>query len=261
MSLLTHVGCSDMFDYSTYVVDFKGNDKNVHQTSLQALAKQVASDTIRIAFTADTHRFYDEFDNFTIAVNKLNKSTHIDFAVHVGDMADFGLPQQYLWGNSYLLNLNVPYFVVIGNHDLVGNGSLAYHEMYGPFDFSFIYGDIKFVFINTNSREYNFNGRVPDVDWLEAQLKPGPDFSHAVVLFHVPPMDADFDADLEVPFHSIMAKYNNVLFATHGHLHHHEIYIPYPDSIPYVNVYGVQYNKFNVITISNGKFEVETYSF
>ncbi|MCF8371674.1 MAG: metallophosphoesterase [Bacteroidales bacterium] len=261
ISLLGYVACSDMFDYSTYVVDFKGEHKNVHQTSLQSIAGQEADDTIRIAFTADTHRFYDEFDNFVRAANRLNENTPFDFVVHVGDMADFGLPQQYLWGNSYLLNLDVPYFVVVGNHDVVGNGGLAYSEMYGEFNFSFIYADIKFVFINTNSREYIFNGDVPDIDWLETQLRPDNDFAHAVVLFHVPPMDGDFDASLEESFSSTLAQYNNVMFTVHGHLHGHEFYFPYPDSIPYVNVYGVQNNKFNVIAISNGKFEFETHSF
>lgn len=261
ISIFINVACEDMFDYSPYVIDFEGEDKDVHQTNIDRLLKEEGNDTIRIGFTGDTHRFYDEFEDFVNSVNLLNEDNSVDFVIHVGDISDFGLPQQYLWGNSYLLNLNCPYFVVIGNHDLVGNGVLAYNEMFGEFDFSFIYRDIKFVFINTNSREFNFNGDVPDINWLDLQLQPSDDFKNAIVIFHVPPMDGDYDSRLEEEFHSTIAKYHNVIFTIHGHLHHHEVYIPYADSIPYINVYGVQYEKFNIINIVDDTFEIETYSF
>ena len=253
--------CEDMFDYSTYVVDFEGENKDVNLTNIEKISKRNNSDTIRIAFTGDTHRFFDEFEDFVYAVNNLNKNKPVDFVVHVGDIADFGLPQQYLWGNSFLLNLDCPYFVVLGNHDMVGNGGLAYSEMFGEYNFSAIYAGVKFIFINTNSMEFSFNGQVPDINWLDSQLQTSTDFTHAIVIFHVPPMDDSFDSELEEDFRTVIAKYNNVLFAVHGHTHHHEVYKLYSDSVPYVNVYGVEHLKFNVINISDGNFKVETYAF
>ncbi|MDA3952722.1 MAG: metallophosphoesterase [Bacteroidales bacterium] len=255
------VACEDMFDYSTYVVDFEDENKNVNQTNIKRLLEKEVNDTITIVFTGDTHRFYDEFEGFVNAVNNVNKNNPVDFVIHAGDIADFGLPQQYLWGNSFLLNLDIPYLVVLGNHDLVGNGSLAYSEMFGEYNFSFIYEDIKFVFINTNSREFSFNGAVPDINWLNSELQPANNFTKAIVIFHVPPMSGDFDSILEEDFHSSIAKYNNVLFTIHGHLHEHEIYTPYTDSIPYINVYGIEYEKFNLIKITDDQFEIETYEF
>ncbi len=253
--------CGDMFDYSSYVIDFEGEDRGVNLTNIEKISKRGNNDTLRIAFTGDTHRFFDEFEDFVYAVNELNKKKPVDFVVHVGDIADFGLPQQYLWGNSFLLNLDCPYFVVLGNHDMVGNGGLAYSEMFGEYNFSFIYDDIKFVFINTNSMEFNFNGEVPDINWLDLQLQPNDSFADAVIIFHVPPMSTDFDPMLEDNFQSVTAKYNNVMFTVHGHGHHHEVYKPYSDSTTYVNVYSAEHRKFNVINISSGSFEVETYEF
>ena len=253
--------CGDMFDYSSYVIDFEGEDRGVNLTNIEKISKRNISDTIKIAFTGDTHVFFDEFEDFVSEVNNLNESKPIDFVIHVGDIADFGLPQQYLWGNSYLLNLNCPYLVVLGNHDMVGTGGLAYSEMFGEYNFSFIYADVKFIFINTNSMEFNFSGQVPDINWLDLQLQPDDSFADAVIIFHVPPMSTDFDPMLEDGFQSVTAKYNNVLFAVHGHGHHHEVYKPYPDSTTYVNVYSAEHRKFNVINISNGSFEVETYEF
>ncbi|MFK5854879.1 MAG: metallophosphoesterase [Bacteroidota bacterium] len=258
-SLLLLTSCGDMFDYSSYVIDFEGDDRGVNLANIEKLSSNNNDDDIRIAFTGDTHVFFDEFEDFVLGVNKLNETKPIDFVIHVGDISDFGLPQQYLWGNSFLQNLNSPYFVTLGNHDMVGTGGLAYSEMFGEYDFSFIYANIKFIFVNTNSMEFNFNGDVPDINWLDSQLQPDDNFSNAVVIFHVPPMDDSFDPKLEVSFYSTIAKYNNVLFAVHGHTHHHEVYKPYSDSIEYVNVYGVEHLKFNVITIADDNFEVDTY--
>lgn len=253
--------CGDKFDYSTYVIDFEGENKEVNATNIDILSRKKSRDTISIAFTGDSHIHFDEFQNLVSAVNHLNETAAIDFLVHVGDIADFGLPRQYLWANSFLLNLNCPYIVVLGNHDMVGNGGLAYREMFGAYNFSFIYGRTKFIFINTNSREFKFNGLVPDINWLDSQLQDNDDFENSVVLFHVPPMDSDFDSAMELDFQQTIAKYNHVLFTVHGHKHHHDVYFPYSDSIPYVNVYGLEYLKFNVINISNGDFQVETYEF
>ncbi|MGD9992189.1 MAG: metallophosphoesterase [Salinivirgaceae bacterium] len=260
--LLGVSSCEGKFDFSPYAIDFDTEETQVHQRSLLQLSvSEEQQDTLYIAFTGDTHRFYDEFDALVRALNKRHQQQAIDFLVHVGDLADFGLPKQYQWGNSFLLKLAMPYFVVLGNHDLVGNGATAYHEMFGDFDFSFIYKSVKFVFINTNSREFLFDGSVPNIQWLDAELKPNADFTKAVVFFHVPPMDADFDPSLEEAFQQTLARYNNVLFVSHGHLHGYQYYKPYADSIPYVNVYGVEKEKFNVIKISNNDFKVETYSF
>lgn len=257
-SSIALLSCEGMFEYSPYLIDFNEENSNVNQQNILKVTNQTQDDTITIAFTGDTHRWYDETENF---VSKVNQEPFIDFVIHVGDIADFGLPKQYLWGNSYLLKLNIPYFVVVGNHDLVGNGLKAYNEMYGPLNFSFIYNKVKFVFVNTNSREFMFSGNVPDIQWLDNQLKPGMEFTRAVVIFHVPPTHEDFDAALAESFHNTLIHYNNVLFTVHGHLHEFEIYKPYNEDITFLNIYGIEYNKFNVIKISNDLFEVTAMDF
>ncbi len=253
--------CEEAFDYSPYVIDFEGENKGVNKRNIDKLKQYNNDSSLQIVFTGDTHRFYDELDDFVGAVNKLGDSRPIDFVVHVGDIADFGLPQQYLWGNSYLLKLNYPYMVALGNHDMVGNGGLAYTNMFGNYNFSFVYKNIKFIFVNTNSREFSFNGEVPNINWLSSELTPADNFTNAIVIIHVPPMDDDFDKSMEEDFHETIAKYNNVMLVVHGHKHHFEIYKPYSDSITYLNVYGVEYRKYNLLKISANSFEIDTYEF
>ncbi len=250
------ISCSKIFDYSPYVINFDENERDLNAKNYNRLKSDLAFDSIiTIACTGDSHRFYDETEAF---VNKVNALDSVDFVLHVGDIADFGLPKQYQWGNGLLEELKVPYFVTVGNHDLVGNGLEAYQAMFGSLDYSFIYQGIKFVLINTNSREFEFNGSVPNLQWLDNELTPSAAFTKAVVVFHVPPFDVDFDNQLETRFEETLLKHNNVLFTVHGHLHHHSITEPYSDSLVYVNVYGAEHLRFNVITISKSSYHVET---
>ncbi len=256
----TLTSCEKLLDYSPYIIDFDEENTNVNSKNIDKITALKNDDNvITIAFTGDTHREFDEFGEFVKKVNSLNNSEKIDFVVHVGDIADFGLPKQYEWGNSYLRELNMPYVVVIGNHDLVANGGDAYNEMFGEYNFSFLYDSVKFISLNTNSLEFDMNGKVPDINWLDNQLKPNNNFKKAVVLFHVAPTHGEFDSNLIDDFKRVTSKYNNVLFMVHGHMHDYSIYYPFTDSIPYVNVFAVNHNKFNVIKIKDNDFEVETY--
>jgi len=258
--ILFFTSCEKAFDYSPFIIDFDEENSNVNSKSIAKIAKQDNSDNvITIAFTGDSHRSFDDLDAFVSSVNDLNKDTQVDFVVHVGDLADFGLPKQYLWSNEYLLKLDVPYIAVIGNHDLVSNGGDAYQQMFGVYNYSFVYDSVKFIAINTNSLEFENNGKVPDIHWLRAQLQPNENFGKAVVLFHVAPMHGEFDPNLIDDFRDALSENQNVLFVAHGHMHDFSVTEPYTDSIPYVNVYSVEHKKYNVIRIENENFEVSTY--
>jgi len=262
LSILIFTSCEKIFDYSPYVIDFDDANTNINDKSIARIVSQDNTDgVITIAFTSDSHRSFDELNDFVSSVNSLNEETQVDFVVHVGDLADFGLPKQYLWSNESLLKLNVPYVVVIGNHDLVSNGGDAYQQMFGVYNYSFVYDSVKFVVINTNSLEFDNNGKVPDINWLRTQLKPDNTFGKAVVLFHVAPMHDEFDPNLIDDFRDALSENQNVLFVVHGHMHDYSVTTPYSDSIPYVNVYSTEHKKYNVIRIKNETFEVSTYDF
>ena len=254
--------CEKSFDYSPYVIDFDEENSDVNNTNIAKITSQKNTDNkITIAFTGDTHREYDEFEQVVSAINKLSDNKEIDFVVHMGDIADFGLPKQYLWGNGYLLKLKRPYIVNLGNHDLVGNGGDAYKEMFGEYNFNFIYDSIKFVFTNTNGMEFGFDGTVPDINWLDSQLRPSDNFKKAIVLIHVPPMSVDYDPKLEAAFSNAISKYENVICVIHGHTHSHSVYFPYTDSTTYAGIYSVKNMKFNLLTIENYDYSFNTYEF
>ena len=88
--LLGVSSCEGKFDFSPYAIDFDTEETQVHQRSLLQLSvSEEQQDTLYIAFTGDTHRFYDEFDALVRALNKRHQQQAIYFLVHVDYLADF----------------------------------------------------------------------------------------------------------------------------------------------------------------------------
>lgn len=66
--------CSDLFDYSPYLIDFDEANSDVNQKSIDKLKSKSATDTITIAFTGDTHNYFDELHDF---VDKINSDSEL----------------------------------------------------------------------------------------------------------------------------------------------------------------------------------------
>ena len=140
-------GCG-MIDYHPYDVRISGetevNAHNIERIEANCQGKT----TIRFVTMGDSQRWYDETEDF---VKEINKRNDIDFVIHGGDMSDFGLTKEFLWQRDIMNGLNVPYVTLIGNHDCLGTGAETYKAVFGPTNFSFIAGNVKFVCLNTNA--------------------------------------------------------------------------------------------------------------
>lgn len=212
---------------------------------LQAQPNPLGGDSLRFVFIGDSQRFYDEAEAF---VRSVNQQPGIAFVAIAGDISDFGLVRELRWVHDRLRDLKVPYLTVIGNHDHVANGREAYQQVYGPLNYSFQYGNTHFVFIDTNGREYGFNGRVPDVAWLHQALNDPARAKRQVVMCHVPPTDADFDRQLEQPFVRAFAEAPNLLFGLNGHRHSFSISQPY-HRLTFINSDSFDKRKYAVLTL------------
>ncbi|MCE7064858.1 metallophosphoesterase [Dyadobacter sp. CY326] len=208
--------CEGIFQYNPNQVIFKDDERNLNQKNIERIQARPLTDTVKFILMGDTQRWYDETDAF---VKSANSQKDVAFVLHAGDISDFGLSQEFKWVNEIMVKLNCPYLTVIGNHDLVANGPAAYRKIYGPMDYSFDYGNNKFIFINTNSREYVFNGTVPNLGWLETQLANNPEKKNAIVIAHIPPFDGDFDPKLQDGYAKLLADDDNVKFSLYGHQH------------------------------------------
>lgn len=75
-----------------------------------------------------------------------------------------------MWQRDILNKLKVPYVVLLGNHDCLGDGEDVFKKVYSEPNFSFWASNIKFVCINTNALEFDYSNPVPDFNYIESQL-------------------------------------------------------------------------------------------
>lgn len=250
--------CKKFIEYSPNEVRFDASQKNLNQKNIARLEIAPESNSFRFAVIGDTQRFYDELDVF---VNNINQRNDISFVVINGDITDFGQAKEFEWINRVLKKLKVPYVAVIGNHDILANGRVAFQQMFGPENFSFSYNNTKFICINSCSREYGFNGKVPDLNWLQSQLSNLDDYSSAFVISHVPPFHEDFDQSLSERYNKLLVQTGKVHLSIHGHTHEYSATWPYGPQVEYLVVASTLKRQYDVITVTNDKYETQRVEF
>lgn len=244
-------GCNK-FEYSPYQTETAEDmPRNLNAKNINKLffKEPAADDTVIILYTGDSHRYYDRLE---LLVNKANTLSNIDFFILCGDVADFGTLKEYLWIYERLNKLNVPYLCAVGNHDLAANNGKVYTKIFGEKNFSFIYKGYKFLFHDTNGREYSFNGNVPNLAWLSYQLSDTVP-KWFVGASHVPPYDIDFDNNLEYPYKNLFCSKSNFIISMHGHLHGTSDSYYYGDNVRYMTSNAVNKNEFVLLKFIDGR--------
>lgn len=252
-ALLAAAGC---LEYSPHEVRLEAHERDLHEKALATLLARPPATPLRFAVVGDTQRYFDAAED---VVRALNARDDLAFVVQIGDFTHWGLADEYEIMNRIFRDLRVPYFVAIGIHDLLGTGRLVYEEMFGPLDFAFTYAGVRFVVLDDNSREYGFDGRVPDLAWLAAQLAPGPAHDRAVVVAHIPPDNPDFDPELRAEWFRVLRE-GGVTLALHGHSH--EYRTSQEDGVPVVVADDLAGRSYLVVTATeDGGFDHERVGF
>ncbi|MBI2432689.1 MAG: metallophosphoesterase [Candidatus Hydrogenedentes bacterium] len=118
------------------------------------------------------------------------------FILANGDIVRRGRPEEYESHHLRLVDAikPMPFITVPGNHEEGPNRDFeAFLAIYGQEQFSFDYGNARFVGLNNSGR---LGVTWAHLRYLEQELsKPG--VSHKFVVFHVPPRDMDIFVDSE----------------------------------------------------------------
>jgi 3',5'-cyclic-AMP phosphodiesterase len=254
-SLLLLQAC-DKFEYSPYEIRLRDNERELNQKNINRILEQnIAEDaTITFALISDTQGYYKDTETI---VTHLNNLDGVQFVLHNGDITDFGLLKEFRLINERLGKLNAPLVTVIGNHDAVNNGMQLYKEMYGPYNFSFVAGHSKFIFINTNFWE--FNGAAPDLNWLESELSDRDAYKQVFVLSHIPPTSSAFGEANAARYRELMNKYK-VSMSIHGHNHSFETYQMEEGGTRYMNVGEADDQEFILMRVSGTNVSFERIS-
>lgn len=225
--ILTMSSCDKVFEFSLYSAYVSSDRRNTTAKNLEQLYAEPASTTFepfRFALVSDNHLFYDELSE---AIEHINANSGADFVIHGGDMTDGGLIKEFDLFQDVMKKLEVPYFTVIGNHDLLANGQSVYTDMFGEENYSFGYRECKFIFFNNVVWELNYTE--PDFRWLRNELLDSDQYQHVFVIAHIPPWTDQFFLSYFYVYSLLMNDYN-VSLSIHGH--HHSPYEYSNDSLP-----------------------------
>ena len=251
-------GC-DLFEYHPYDGRLYGetqiNKKNIERIETLCEGKE----TIRFAFMGDTQRSYNATEDF---VKLMNKRKDIDFIIHGGDVADFGLTKEFLWMRDIMNKLTLPYVVLLGNHDCIGNGKEIFQEVFGEVNFSFLAGNTKFVCLNTNAIEFDYSVPIPDFEYIENQLtEKRPGHTKTVVAMHAPPFNEQFNNNVARVFQHYINEFPDLLFCMNAHRHQLSIDDHFDDGILYYGCTNIAKRNYLIFTITPDNYTYEAVDF
>lgn len=205
-------GC---LEFSPHAFPLDERDRDVHRRSLERLLAQPAPDVVRFAVIGDTQGDFAETEH---AIARLNERDDLSFVVQVGDFTHQGIGPEYSAMNGIFRRLRVPYFVVVGNHDLIANGTDIYEHMYGARNLVFTWARIRFVLFDSNGVEYGWDGSRPDLALLRRALVPDGEYDQAILFGHIDPTNPDWDPALREPYFALLRDAAiGVSFYGHSH--------------------------------------------
>ncbi len=252
---LMYLTACNSLEYSPNQITDNNSPRDLNNKNIERLLATPGDDTIRVVLCGDSQRQYSDSEDLVKTVNAMKG---VDFVILNGDISDFGLLQEMEWINRIFSKLTVPYIGVLGNHDMEARGQRVFEKMFGKPDYSFVYQGVKFVCHNTNSRQVNFNGSLPDTAWLSTQFKPEAGVNAYVAVAHVPPIGSDFDSLLFDKYVRTINHSPNTLAALYAHTHSRALYYPMDEPIPYLVTNAIENREFELIEIVNGKLSFRT---
>ncbi len=172
--------------------------------------------TLRFAQISDVHLATDEQNTsykmlenskelFEDAVKQVNVTPALDFVMFTGDMVNMPKTSQMMEFISVAKNINVPWYIAIGNHDvdfdgkftksqvlkLIGGHNLTFNEQKPYYAFKPQKGYKAIVLDTMIDSRVTSNGELPkeQLDWLDKEVAQTPDKDVILMFSHVPVME------------------------------------------------------------------------
>ncbi len=159
-------------------------------------------------------------DDLKAAVSDINALGNIDFVLATGDISEINIGDNLQKAKAALDGLNMPYYIIPGNHDTKwtdsGNGNFL--SLWGDDKFTFEYDGIKFIGMHEGPELRMADGHFApnDLRWLDSLLSNLPDKKQSLVFVTHYPIDSSID-NYDV-FLDLIKGYNfRMILHGHGH--------------------------------------------
>ena len=180
---------------------------------------------LRFVLFTDTHLA----DNTTgaqdlrLAVSDVNAHNNIDFVLVSGDITDLNIDNHLQTAKQILDSLDVPYYIIPGNHDTKWSGSAGanFRALWGDDKFSFTAGGYKFIGFHQGPVLRMDDGHIPRevLSWLENELQNAGADQPVILVMHYP---LDSSIDNWILCVNIIRDYN-IKAIIHGHGHRNRL--------------------------------------
>lgn len=195
---------------------------------------------IKFVQVSDTH--YSVYNPYTgdvlkAAIKDINAQSNISFVVFTGDNIDSSKEENLQGFLKIIKKLNVPYYVVIGNHDVFKSNGISkkrYMELVkqstwfrhssSP-NYTFRKGEFTFVVVDGAKENIPGTGgyyRPKTLEWLDKQLTKNKK-RKVVILQHFPILQPTESKTHRVyqpeTYYNVLNKHDNVIAILSGHYH------------------------------------------
>lgn len=174
----------------------------------------------KFALITDTHvSSPDNNEDLERTVADINAQPGIDFVIHAGDVTEFGSDEELTTAKSILDQLNMPLYIVPGNHDSnwSESGTNSFLRIFGGETFAFEHNGYKFMGVASGPNMRMSPGQVPreNLTWLLQELEQT-DREQPIVFVNHYPMDHSLNNWFEVL--DALRPYNvQLMLCGHGH--------------------------------------------
>lgn len=179
-------------------------------------------------------------ENFDKMIKNINQTKNVEFVVFSGDNTDNANREDYIKFLTQANTLNVPYYVIVGNHDVFKMGGFSKQDFVKVVrqynktqktrktNFVFKYGDFVFLAVDGAREVIPSPGgyyRDDTLAWVDKMLKKY-EKKNVIIVQHFPMKlrHTERDAYKNDRYEAVLAKYHNVKGIFTGHFHANEEY-------------------------------------
>ncbi|MGM0414539.1 MAG: glycosyltransferase [Bacillota bacterium] len=140
-------------------------------------------------------------------------SEETDFILSTGNNLVDGDEAKYRVFYRTLRKMQIPFISAAGVNEIEDDGHQNFYKYFGPFYYSFEFGDSYFIFLDTTGNT-NIDWQN---DWLERELRQAENYQHRFIIMNHPPVkvDPDYLIDDEIKYmeSEALRKYYQNLFS------------------------------------------------